>query len=142
VSERPDETAEQVESQDPASTDAEPATSAPDAAALPGEPLDDPEDQHVVFMSSEDEGEEVVGPRFQTQKLDPAERPDGELADAYDCLSIRTPLEEFQTYARARLETLVKLGEAERAQLASEALEAGLGALRHVMGGSPEEASQ
>lgn len=106
--------------------------------------LDDSEDEAVAFMNSEDEAgledegasdDEHKGPLFETQRLG------GELADAYDCLQIRTPLEEFETFSRARLETLVKLGEAERAQLCSAALETGANALRHVMGAS-QEASQ
>lgn len=57
-----------------------------------------------------------------------------ELQQAYDCLEIRTPIEEFRTFAKARLETLVRLGEADRAEVTSAALDLGLSALREVMG--------
>jgi len=75
--------------------------------------------------------------RPDTQRLGDDEPGDSELRDAYDCLRIRTPLQEFETYAKARLETLVRLGEGERAGLTSEALELGLEALKQVMGAAP-----
>lgn len=59
-----------------------------------------------------------------------------ELQDAYDCLGIRTPLEELTAFAKGRLEALVRAGEPERAQLAREAQELGLEALRRVMSGA------
>lgn len=63
-----------------------------------------------------------------------------ELQLAYECLEIHTPIQEFQTYANARLETLIRLGETERAEITSQALELGLGALRRVMGAVSKEA--
>ena len=49
-------------------------------------------------------------------------------------LQIKTPVQEFHTYAGARLEALVRLGEPERAEVTSRALELGMQALRQVMG--------
>ena len=69
--------------------------------------------------------------------------PNAELSElqlAYECLEIRTPIQEFQTYANARLETLVRLGEADRAEVTSQALELGMAALRQVMGAVSKEA--
>jgi hypothetical protein len=52
---------------------------------------------------------------------------------AHECLEIRTPLQEFETYVRARIETLTRLGEADRADLALRALELGRAKLaRHT----------
>lgn len=67
--------------------------------------------------------------------------PPTELQSAYDCLEIRTPIEELQTFTRARLETLVRLGEAERAERTQAALALGLRALREVMGAVSKETS-
>ena len=53
---------------------------------------------------------------------------------AYEVLEIRTPLEEFDAYVRARVETLTRLGDASRAELTSEALELGRRALARVTG--------
>jgi hypothetical protein len=68
------------------------------------------------------------------------EPPPTELQSAYDCLEIRTPIEELKTFARARLETLVRLGDADRAEVCKAALEEGLSALRDVMGSVRKEA--
>ena len=59
---------------------------------------------------------------------------------AYECLEIRMPIHEFESFARARLETLLRLGERERADVAAAALKLGQGALRQVMGTVPKEA--
>jgi hypothetical protein len=53
---------------------------------------------------------------------------------AYEILEIRTPLEEFETYGRARIETLAKLGEAGRAEITAAALELGRRAIARVTG--------
>ena len=53
---------------------------------------------------------------------------------AYEVLEIRTPLEEFDAYVRARIDTLSRLGDAERAALTAEALELGRTALGQVTG--------
>lgn len=126
-----------------------------ESASVDGQPLDEDEDlRGPILDDSEDEAASAIGavedadpadesdehkgPRFTTQRLD---GDPSDLAQAYDCLRIRTPLEEFETFARARLETLVKLGEAERAQMTAAALETGKGALRHVMGAAQEASS-
>ncbi len=62
-----------------------------------------------------------------------------ELQQAYECLAIRTPIQEFHTYAGARLEALVRLGEPDRAEITSRALELGMQALRQAMGAVPGE---
>ncbi len=62
-----------------------------------------------------------------------------ELLQAYDCLQIHTPVQEFETYTKARLETLVRLGEAKRAEVTAQALELGLSALGRVMGAVTRE---
>lgn len=51
---------------------------------------------------------------------------------AHECLEIRTPLEEFETYVRARIETLTRLGETEQVELMLNALELG----KQKLGGS------
>jgi len=57
--------------------------------------------------------------------------------EAYEVLEIRTPLEEFDAYARARAATLSHLGDAEKADLAMRALELGRRALMRVTGSAP-----
>jgi hypothetical protein len=53
---------------------------------------------------------------------------------AYEMLEIRTPLEEFEAYVRARIETLGRLGDTEKSHLTAEALELGRKALARVTG--------
>jgi hypothetical protein len=53
---------------------------------------------------------------------------------AYEVLEIRTPFEEFDAYVRARIDTLSRLGEADKAELAAQALELGRRALARVTG--------
>jgi len=55
----------------------------------------------------------------------------------FDCLDISTPLEELEAFARARIEALVRTGDAEGAERAGAALELGRRALRDVLGGGP-----
>jgi hypothetical protein len=58
---------------------------------------------------------------------------------AYEVLEIRTPLEEFEGYVRARIDTLSRLGEQDKAELAAEALDLGRRALARVTGtGAPQ----
>ena len=59
------------------------------------------------------------------------------LKEAYDCHEIRTPVEEFEAYNRARLDALVRLGAAERAEITAAALELGTDVLRRTMGAVP-----
>ena len=72
--------------------------------------------------------------------VNPSVSPTPKLQQAYDCLQIKTPIEEFHTYAGSRLEALVRLGEPDRAEVTSRALELGIQALRQVMGAVPSEA--
>jgi len=53
---------------------------------------------------------------------------------AYEMLEIRTPLEEFEAYTRARIDTLGRLGDIEKSHLTAEALELGRKALARVTG--------
>src|SRR5205814_3783696 len=53
---------------------------------------------------------------------------------AYEVLEIRTPLEEFEAYVRARIETLTRLGDTKKAEVTSSALELGRRALARVTG--------
>lgn len=74
----------------------------------------------------EDDSDEPVSP-----ELDPRR--------AYEVLEIRTPLEEFEGYVKARVDTLVRLGDSEKAELTAEAMELGRRALARVTGVSPQE---
>ena len=60
--------------------------------------------------------------------------PPSELQQAYECLEIRTPVQEFESYVRARLEAMIRLGRESEAQATSASLELGLDALRRAMG--------
>lgn len=60
-----------------------------------------------------------------------SELPEGR---AHECLEIRTPLEEFETYVRARIDTLNRLGERERAEVTVAALELGKRRLARITG--------
>jgi hypothetical protein len=64
------------------------------------------------------------------------------LAEAYEYLEIRTPLQEYESYARARLEARVRVGDTDRAELTAAALKLGLDSLRRVMGALPREGAQ
>ncbi|MGE0706987.1 MAG: hypothetical protein AB7N76_02645 [Planctomycetota bacterium] len=61
-----------------------------------------------------------------------------QLVSAYEYLDIHTPLQEFESYARARLEAQVRVGNTEQAEVTAAALKLGLDALRRVMGASRE----
>lgn len=70
--------------------------------------------------------------------LDEADE-DGESLDArraFEVLEIRTPLEELEAYGRARIDTLARLGEADKAELTLRALELGRRAIARVTGAS------
>lgn len=119
------------------------------APQLP-EPADDDaagtSDEPIIYRSGESDegpalgwepgtnGDRPGADHGQDEIVAPTRR--SELQDAYDCLGIRTPLEELEAFARGRLEALVRAGEPERAQLAREAQELGLEALRRVMSGA------
>lgn len=53
---------------------------------------------------------------------------------AHECLEIRTPIEEFETYVRARIDTLTRLGEQERVEITIAALELGKRKLARITG--------
>lgn len=89
----------------------------------------DASDEHPMLL---------VGPEASAEEGEVSE-----LQQAYECLEIRTPVQEYETYARARLETLIRMGETEQAEITEAALKLGLDALRGAMGALPavEEAS-
>lgn len=64
----------------------------------------------------------------------------GDLDTAFDQLEIRTPPEELEAYARARIEALVRTGQGERAQRLDAARGLALAAVRRAMGATPREA--
>ncbi len=64
----------------------------------------------------------------------------GDLDAAFDQLEIRTPPEELEAYARARVEALVRTGQGERAQRLDAARGLALAAVRRAMGATPREA--
>jgi hypothetical protein len=53
---------------------------------------------------------------------------------AHECLEIRTPVEEFETYVRARIDTLTRLGEQDRVEITIQALELGKRKLARITG--------
>lgn len=65
----------------------------------------------------------------------PPASPGREPTSPFDCLDLSTPLEELDRFARARVEALVRAGDAERVERTRAALELGKRALRDVMGG-------
>jgi hypothetical protein len=105
----------------PRDEDAEGAPPAPRPAspARPARAKDAPSD--VAAIVDDLEEEHAAG-----EPLDPRR--------AYEVLEIRTPLEEFESYVRARIDTLSRLGETEKAELATQALELGRRALARVTG--------
>lgn len=90
----------------------------PSAAPQSLSPKESPSDIAAV----EDEGDEPL----PESSLDPRR--------AYEVLEIRTPLEEFESYVRARIDTLARLGDSEKAGLTAEALELGRKAIARVTG--------
>ena len=61
------------------------------------------------------------------------------LQSAFDCLEIRVPTDELREFGEKRIQTLVRLNEAEKAGLVQAALEEGLRAIRQVMGARATE---
>lgn len=97
-----------------------------DLPAFEGDGPDDPAAAASDFVVLSDEEEAAVEGGGEGPELDPRR--------AYEVLEIRTPLEEFDAYARARIETLARLGEAERAEITAAALELGRRAIARVTG--------
>ncbi|MBL4845779.1 MAG: hypothetical protein JKY65_09650 [Planctomycetes bacterium] len=135
-----------------------------DAVEIPPPPedvLDDSalaEDERGDFGGPDDGSEEqpmlVVGPSDEAQSLPDEPIDDGSdevaalefsrdtpLRGAYEYLEIRTPIAEFESYARARTEALVRLGDSREAEIAALAMSLGTSALRRVMGAIPKETS-
>jgi hypothetical protein len=79
----------------------------------------------------EDEGDEPL-----------PDSPDADARRAFEVLEIRTPLEEYESYVRARIDTLARLGDTERAGLTAEALEIGRKAIARVTGVAAPEKPQ
>lgn len=107
-----------------------------DAAAQPEPPArfggpDDDSAEHPMLIA--DESDEAR-PLAASPAAEPAAAP-SELRGAYECLELRTPLAELEAFARARVDALVRVGDAERAERTQGALRLGLRALREVMGG-------
>jgi len=99
-----------------------------------GGPEDESSEQPILLAAESDEREglgEGSGSSEQSR-----------LAEAYEYLDIRTPLAEFESYTRARLEAQVRVGETEEAEVTAAALKLGLDALRRVMGSLPKESNQ
>ncbi len=95
-------------------------------SSLPGH--DSAKEHPSDIAAVEDEGDEPL----PDAALDPRR--------AYEVLEIRTPLEEFESYVRARIDTLARLGDTERAGITAEALELGRKAIARVTGvGVPEK---
>lgn len=55
---------------------------------------------------------------------------------AHEALEIRTPIQEFESYVRARIETLTRLGEKEQVDVMLQALELGKRKLARITGSS------
>ncbi|MEZ0230369.1 MAG: hypothetical protein ACAI25_17230, partial [Planctomycetota bacterium] len=92
-------------------------------SATSGGPGHDSAKEHPSDIAAvEDEGDEPL----PEASLDPRR--------AYEVLEIRTPLEEFESYVRARIDTLSRLGDSERAAVTAEALELGRRAIARVTG--------
>lgn len=110
---------------------------APRAEAAPSD------EQPVVVFGVEDSDDEAPVLRGDDEVLPEPDLPTrgGEaLAEAYSNLEIRTPPEELDAFARGRVEALARVGQADRAAIAGEALQMAQAALRRVMGSQPREA--
>lgn len=113
-----------------------------DADATSQQPSD--EQPVVVFgVEDSDDGVPALPASGEDEVLPEPDLPvrgDEGLVAAYSSLEIRTPPEELEAFARGRVEALARLGQAERAAIAGEALQMAQAALRRVMGSQPREA--
>lgn len=82
------------------------------------------------LMAVEDDDEGSLAAEYSEDSPVP-ESPPGR---AHECLEIRTPVEEFDTYVRARIDTLTRLGEKDRVDLTIQALELGKRRLARITG--------
>lgn len=102
------------------------------------------DEQPVVVFGVEDSDDEAPALRANDDEVLPEPdlptRGGDGLADAYSGLEIRTPPEELEAFARGRVDALARLGQADRAAMAAEALQMAQAALRRVMGSLPREA--
>jgi len=101
-----------------------------------GGPEDESSEQPILLAAESDE-REGLGAGSESGSSEQSK-----LAEAYEYLDIRTPLAEFESYTRARLEAQVRVGETEEAEVTAAALKLGLDALRRVMGSLPKESNQ
>lgn len=107
-----------------------------------GGPEDASEEQPLLVVSQSDEAASL--PAEPAAEDDPSgevsTRPrETPLRGAYEYLEIRTPIAEFESYARARTEALVRLGDSKDAEIAALAMNLGTEALKRVMGAIPKE---
>ncbi len=123
------------------------ADDASDDELGPAPASDDPrvsDEQPVVVFGVEDSDDEGSALRGGDDEVLPEPdlptRGGDGLVEAYSSLEIRTPPEELDAFARGRVEALARLGQAERAAIAGEALQMAQAALRRVMGSQPREA--
>lgn len=124
-----------------------PRTDEPARADEPAPRAADPtpsDEQPVVVFGVEDSDDEQPVLGGDDEVLPEPDLPtrggDGALVEAYSNLEIRTPPEELDAFARGRVDALARVGQAERAALAGEALHLAQAALRRVMGAQPREA--
>jgi hypothetical protein len=85
--------------------------------AQPVEPRESPSDIAAIIDEDDDAAHGELDPRR-----------------AFEVLEIRTPLEEFDAYVRARVDTLARLGDSKKAELTAAALDLGRRALARVTG--------
>lgn len=97
-------------------------------------------DEPIVSLDSSSDERRALG--WDDAQAAPTREERSELEDAYDCLGIRTPLEELEGFARARLDALVRANEPDRAELTRAAEAIAREALRHVMSSGQKEAGQ
>jgi len=122
---------------------APPREDSEDSAEDFGGPEDASEEQPLLVVSQSDEAASLPD---ESAGSDPdpsdevATRPrETPLRGAYEYLEIRTPIAEFESYARARTEALVRLGDSQDAEIAALAMNLGTEALKRVMGALPKE---
>lgn len=102
-----------------------------------GGPEDASEEQPLMVVSPSDEAESL--PESDASDEAPVRPRETPLRGAYEYLQIRTPIAEFESYARARTEALVRLGDSKDAEIAALAMNLGTEALKRVMGAVPKE---
>ena len=105
-----------------------------------GGPEDGSEEQPMLVVSPSDEAASLPDESDSDASDEVSTRPrETPLRGAYEYLEIRTPIAEFESYARARTEALVRLGDSKDAEIAALAMNLGTEALKRVMGALPKE---